>query len=516
VPRRGVNAPSPLVLPIFDCRLPIEKLSQSSISGWRAPRVRIKICFMRALLQCMRRCGSAACFFLCGISVVTATNHPATSNFAALSRQFQSAVAYYQHQQYARAGQVAGRLLQQVPNSFDVNELMGLIYAAQYKPAHASRYLAKAVRLKPGSAEARMYLAATLTALHQYARAEGEFKKAVELEPAGYDTNHNLGEYYVTAGRLPEAIPYLRKAQQIEPASYNNGYDLALAWIKSGEYGEAKAEVQRLLRYKNAGDLHSLLAVADEKTGQYLQAAKEYELAARMSPTEQNIFAWGTELLLHHTLEPAVQVFQRGVDIYPRSAELQVGLGIALYSQTHYQEAVNAFCRAIDLDPSDPRPYQFLGKIYDVSPLQAQAVTARFARFAELQPHNPQALYNYALSLWKASRMESKSVDLQKVESLLENAVQLDPGFAEGHLQLGMLYFRQHRYPDAILQYRQAVRLEPDLADAHYHLGETLVRTGRRVEAQQEFRIFARLHAEQVQEREKQRSGIMQFVVKKQ
>jgi Flp pilus assembly protein TadD len=223
-----------------------------------------------------------------------------------------------------------------------------------------------------------------------------------------------------------------------------------------------------LLRYQNAADLHSLLAAADEETRHYLQAANEYELAARMSPTPQNIFAWGSELLLHHTLEPATEVFRRGVELYPRSAELQVGLGIALYSRTHYDRAIDAFCHAIDLNPNDPRPYEFLGNIYDVSPLQAQAVTERFARYAQLQPHNPKALYYYGMSLWKASRTQSQSVDLTKVKSLLERAVTLDPGFAEAHLELGILYFQERRLADAVAQYRLAIESQPDLADAHY------------------------------------------------
>jgi tetratricopeptide (TPR) repeat protein len=453
------------------------------------------------------------CTLLCAACIISAADQPSRRSVAALNRQFQTAVAYYQHRQYDQARQVLGGLLKQVPNSFQLNELMGLVYTAQGQPARATGYLAKAVRLKPASAEARMYWAANLTALHQNSRAESEFRKAVQLEPASFDTNHNLGEFYLRAGNIPAAIPYLRKAEQIDSSSYNNGYDLALAEIKTGKYRDAKLDLQRLLRRQNAADLHSLLATADEKTGHYIQAANEYELAAHMSPTEQNIFAWGSELLAHHTLEPAVQVFQRGVEIHPHSAELQVGLGIALYSRGHYEQAINAFCHAIDLNPNDSRSYEFLGKIYDISPLQAQAVTKRFARFVQLQPHNPQALYYYALSLWKASRTQTTAADLEQVQRLLESAVKLNPHFPEAHLQLGILYFQQRRYGDAVVQYRQAIRTQPDLADAHYRLGEALARTGQSAEAQQEFRTFARLHAQQVQEREKERRGIMQFVV---
>lgn len=461
-----------------------------------------------------KKLAAAACLAGCLLfePARAAARNPAPRDFSRLDQQFHSAVAFYQNRQYDQARQVLDHLLRQVPDNFELNELMGLVCSAQSHPQRANAYFAKAVRLRPDSAEARMYLAANWVDLHQETQAEREFKRAAQLKPGDYGTNHNLGEFYIRAGRLSLAIPPLEKAQQVNPSSYNNGYDLALAEIKTGRYAEAKEDIQHLLRYQNTADLHSLLGTADEKAGRYVEAAKEYGLAAHMEPSEDNIFAWGSELLLHHTLEPAAQVFGRGVQLYPRSAKMQIGLGIALYSRTHYQEAIDSFCRAIDLNPDDPRPYTFLGKIYDTSPLQAQAVTNRFARFVQLRPRNPQALYYYAMSLWKGSRTQAKPADFPKIEQLLRKAVTLDPQFAEARLELGVLCAQERRYPDAIKQYRLAIQSQPDLADAHYHLGEALARTGQKSEAQREFQTFNRLHEQQVAAREKQRSEIMQFV----
>ncbi|MGH9404052.1 MAG: tetratricopeptide repeat protein, partial [Terriglobia bacterium] len=294
--------------------------------------------------------------------------------------------------------------------------------------------------------------------------------------------------------------------------SVTNGYDLALAQIKVGKFADAKTNLERLLSFLDSADLHSLLGTADEHTGQSVEAAAEYQTAAHMDPSESNIFAWGSELLLHHTLELAIQVLGRGVQLYPQSARMQVGYGIALYSRGHYRDAIDAFCHAIDVNPKDPRPYVFLGKIYDVSPLQAAAVTDRFARYATLQPRNAQALYYYAMSLWKASRSENQILDLSKVQKLLESAVALEPSFAEAHLQLGILYAGVRQWEQAIGQYRQAIRYQNDLADAHYRLAEAMVRTGQRAAAQNEFQTFNRLHQQQVKDEAKQRSEITQFV----
>ena len=90
---------------------------------------------------------------------------------------------------------------------------------------------------------------------------------------------------------------------------------------------------------------------------------REYEKAARMDPSEQNYFEWGTELLLHKAAEPAVEVFARGSSAHPNSARLLTGLGAALYSNGSWDEAARRLCEASDLQPADSAPYLFLGKI---------------------------------------------------------------------------------------------------------------------------------------------------------
>jgi len=471
----------------------------------RLMRVWIPIKFRSLCLTAGLACAAAS-------ASLGAGQTPATGQ-TPLNRQFQAAVTLYQARKFGQARQVLNNLLQQDPKNFEVNELMGLTCAGQGKNQEAGSYFAKAVRLNPQSAEARMYLGTSLVALHHNAQAETEFKKAAQIEPDNYSTNHNLGEFYIQAGKLNEAIPYLQKAARLDPAAYDNSYDLALAEIETGQYAGAKTSLQQALSHHDAADSHSLLAIADEKTGQFLQAEGEYQLAAHMDPSESNIFDWGSEFLLHHTLEPAVQVFSRGVQLFPSSARMEIGLGIALYSRTHYQQAIDAFCRAIDLNPADPRPYMFLGKTYDISPVQAQAVTDRFSRFVQLQPKNSQALYYYALCLWKAFRIQAKPADLPKIEDLLQRSVSINPSFPDAHLQLGILYTQVHQYPPAIEQYREAIKLQPSLADAHYRLGEALVRSGKKDEAQQQFQIFSMLHAKQLAETEKQRREIKEFVL---
>ncbi len=427
-------------------------------------------------------------------------------------RAFQSAVTHYEAKQYAEAQKELEPLAARLPKNFEVNELMGLVCAAQGQDEKANRFLKNAVRLKPDSAPARTNLAVNLVRLRRDTLAECEFKKAAELEPQSFDANHNLGEFYVRAGKLRAAIPYLKRAQSLDPSSYPNGYDLALAYLETRNLADARRQIQALIQQQDTAELHNLLGEAEEEAGNAVAAVNEYERAAHMEPSEKNIFDWGSELLLHQTIEPAIEIFRRGVERYPRSAKLNIGLGVAFYARGQYDDAVKALSLATDLVATDPRPYLFLAKAYNISNSQTDEVIRRLRRFVDLEPRNARARYYYALALWKGRRGQDLPANLDEIESLLKSAIALEPGFADAHLQLGILYADRRKYPDAIQQYRQAVKLRPDLAEAHYRLGQALVRVREKAQAQEELEVYGRLHKQQVAETENERREIRQFI----
>jgi tetratricopeptide (TPR) repeat protein len=429
-----------------------------------------------------------------------------------LDREFQSAVSDYNSGHFAAAAIRLEKLVRELPDSFDVQELLGMVYVAQPQDSKATLHLQRAVQLNPKSAPARTNLATNLVRLGKLGPAEAEFKNAVELEPHNYDTVHNLGEFYVAAKKIPEALPYLEQAQQLKPSSYDNGYDLSLACLHVGRIADARRQVADLLKQRDTAELHNLLAQIEEKDGNSVAAANEFQAAAQLDPCESNLFDWGSELLLHRTLDPAVEVFQKATQHYPNSPRLAIGLGMALYSRGNHDEAVKSLLRATDLDPSDARAYLFLAKAYDSSPNQAEDVIQRFRRFAQLQPENARALYYYAMSLWKGRRVEDATLDLHQIEELLRKAVALHPAYAEAHQQLGNLYSDQKKYAEAIPEYLKALESNPDLGDAHYRLGQAYVRTGQKERAQEQLEVYQKLREQHVAELERQRAEIRQFI----
>jgi len=444
--------------------------------------------------------------------VLTAAAGLASAQQKGQNRDFQSALVNYNAGRFPEAAAQLEKLAVDLPASFDVHELLGLVYAAQSQDAKASEHLEKAVRLKPNSAAARTNFAASLARQGKFQPAEEQFKKAIALEPRNYDANHNLGELYAQVGKIAASVPFFEQAQRVKPDSYENGYDLSLAYLHVARTSDARRSVQNLLRQKNSADLHNLLGEIEEKDSKFIAAAKEFETAAHLDPSESNLFDWGSELLIHRTLDPAVEVFRQATQRYPQSPRLAIGLGMALYSRANYEESVKWLLQAVDLDPADPRSYHFLARAYDSSPTQAEEVIQRFRRFAELQPQNPRALYYYATSSWKGRRTQDAGLDLEQIESLLKAALKLDPTFADAHLQLGNLDSDQKKYAEAIPEYQSALKYNPKMADAHYRLGQAYVRTGEKQRAQEQFALYEKLRAQHLAEVDRQRGEIRQFV----
>lgn len=438
-------------------------------------------------------------------------NHHRTAS--APNQRFLSALSAYKAQQYTTAQDELEPLLKTAPSSFEVNELLGLVYVAQGRQSEANHLLAKAVQLKPDVVEARTALATNLLALHRERESETQFRKVVQLKPKSYDANHNLAEFYIQTGNLGEAIPFLQYAQEIDPSAYNNGYDLALALEQTGQLAQAREQLQKLMVLRDSAELHSLLGDVEEKSRNYVSSAAQYEQAARTEPTEQNILNWGAELLLHQTFAPAIEVFNVGISRFPKSAQLRNGLGIALYGAGQMDEAVRAFFRASDLSPSDPLPLTFLGKACDgASPEVAAQIRSRLQSSITRDSRSAELNYYLGVCLWRGNQIESKTDLAGQVESLLKRAQTLNPNYSDAYFQLGNLYAEHHRYDSAIEQYERALKINANSANFHYRLGQALARAGNSPRAQEEFAIFDRLRKNESDATNDQQSQIQQFV----
>lgn len=342
---------------------------------------------------------------------------------------------------------------------------------------------------------------------------EIKLRAALKDAPESFDANRRLGVLYLREGKDRDAAPLLEKALQLHPADTENEYDLALACKNLGDLRQAHAHVEHLLTDAAGADVYRLAGEIDEKENQPLLAVREFEKAVQIDPSEQNYFAWGTELLIHRAVWQAKEVFEQGVRAYPRSSRLLTSLGAVLFAGALYDEAELRLCRASDLNPEDPEPYTFMGRIEIASPRPLACANTRLARNVQLHPENALANYLDAMAIWKEHGPQLDPATRQIVESMLAKVVTLDPKSSDGYLQLGNLRASQRDFVGAIEQYEKALDANPESTEAHYRLGIAYDRTGDRAKAKEQFTLHDTIEKKQAAEVERQRKEIKQFVV---
>jgi tetratricopeptide (TPR) repeat protein len=344
-------------------------------------------------------------------------------------------------------------------------------------------------------------------------QSEGMLRAALAGEPESFKANHQLGEFYLGESRYADAVPLLEAADRIDPSNRGNQYDLALACQGIGDFSKAREHTQRLLSQEDNADLHRLLGDLDEELGDPLAAVREDEKAVHLDPSEQNYFQWGSELLLHRAVQPAVEVFKDGARAHPKSARMLAALGAALFAGGHDDEAAQRLCDASDLNPADPAPYIFLGKIETAAPLPPPCVEPKLARFVQQQPANAFANYYYAMALAKSEESSESPANVQQVEALLTRVVSIDPNFDDAYLQLGILASARHDFEKAVSFYTKAIAIDPQLSAAHYRLGVAYARIGEQAKAKQEFQLHDELDKQQAAAIDRKRREIKQFLV---
>jgi tetratricopeptide (TPR) repeat protein len=142
---------------------------------------------------------------------------------------------------------------------------------------------------------------------------ERRMREALDRSPREFKANEELGRFYLNAERYAEAVAPLQTACEADPAHKDAEYELALALVRSGDAAKAREHADRLLASGDKPEWHRLAGEVDEKLGDPLGAVHAYERAVKEDPSEENYFAWGSELLQHRAIWQAREVFESGV-----------------------------------------------------------------------------------------------------------------------------------------------------------------------------------------------------------
>ena len=136
------------------------------------------------------------------------------------------------------------------------------------------------------------------------------------------------------------------------------------------------------------------------------------------------------------------------------------------------RSAETEFVAASTLDDGDPGHYD-------------EALSA-YRRALEIDPDLVPAIINLA-------NIHYSRNEIAEAQALYERAITLEPEVFEAHFNLGNIFHDLARYAEARTCYRDALHLNPTYADAHFYLAVTLEKNGQSQEARLHWKAYQEL-----------------------
>ena len=192
--------------------------------------------------------------------------------------------------------------------------------------------------------------------------------------------------------------------------------------------------------------------VATEGESNVQEVKKEVKLPDKMSASEY--YNYGLEHIKKGGFDEAIAAWERALELEPTMTNAYEKLAKAYYTQGKFTKAGEIYRKELTLKPDDPMIYFSLGVVY---------------------------------------RMNEQFEDAVKMQT---QALSLNPKLASAYNELGLTYCKQKRLDEAVTAHKTALELDPKLGTAHNYLGVVYLLKGMSAEAEAEFNEFKKYEAE--------------------
>ena len=429
----------------------------------------------------------------------------------------EEAMRLYAGGQQAEARRMLEAIAKDEPANFDAHFRLGLVALNAQDLSTAVASLDRASQLRPAHAQVWLALAQTQRRMRNKPQAAEAAAKAESLAANDPVMLHGLALFHSETGNWAKAASLESRYAGIASGDREAVVRAVSFYLQSGQPKPAIELAGKALAKEKRADLHNLLGKAYEADGQFDNTIVELQKAIQLAPREEAyVFDLAYVLLLHQNFDVAIQLLESGKKLFPRSAQLELALGIANYGQRKFAEAVDAFLRTAELAPKIEQPYVFLGRIISHAEGRLGEITEKFASFARANPNNYLGHFLHAKGL-VAQMGPSPSIELaDQAEGLLKKSISLNPTFWESEFELGVLLEGRKDFTAAARHLERAVRLSPKTPVPHYRLARVYDRLGKAEAAQAERAQHEKLTAEERTTIEKHAAGLkrLELVVK--
>jgi tetratricopeptide (TPR) repeat protein len=415
-----------------------------------------------------------------------AAGHYGLGRVEAASKAYEAAVAHFE------------AALELQPAASKIHYPLGLAYRALGRRAEAESHLEAYGRVEVGFPDpvlGRLKQAASGAAAHlqaashalvrgEYELAEREYRKALAIEPDNAESRRSLGLSLWRLEDLDGAIEQYRIAAELEPTDPQNPHSLAVLLTEKGLYEEAIRFFEQVLELDPKSiRTHLALAEALRGAGRAEAALERYRRVLAIDPHSRAAqFGETTVLADLGRVDEASRRLREIVAADPSDAEALVNLASVLSQAGRLDEALAALHRARDLEP-EPRVlalvHHNLGVVHARQAEWDRAIEA-FARALTLDPTLTDTRFQLA-------GLAARTGRLREAAGLYARNLQDDPHHLASRVALATALVLQEQYGEARKTLEDGLAIHPGQLDLAHALAKLLatcpdpvVRDGRR------------------------------------
>jgi len=387
-------------------------------------------------------------------------------------------------------GLVAGLLfvtaLQTRVASLDYTQIEKAIQAGHL--AVARQELERRIKVDPDDYQAQVLLGIVLDEQGESRVATVHFKIAERLRPNDPQIHVNLGKHDASLGNLIAARDEFTEAIRLNPRDSTAHNDLGLILLKLREPREAL--LQFLAARRGAPEDREILLnlfKTELVLRMFMDARRtSLEIAKSSSSPARDIAELGALQAEAGDYQGAIENLSQAHQFNPQSYKVAYNLGLAYYRAGQLQRAIQIL-KAEQQRHDTAEVENLLADALEKSGSYLDAVRA-YQMATKLDPANESYWYDYLLELLKHKTFDAATL-------VAEPVVQRFPSSTRLLLALGVAYFGNGHYEQALKTFMEAARRFPDQGLPLYFLALTVELTGQETQQTAELLSgFSRAH----------------------
>jgi tetratricopeptide (TPR) repeat protein len=292
----------------------------------------------------------------------------------------------------------------------------------------------------PDVVEVRSNLGAALAAQGQYEEAIREYKRALRNAPNA-QVSLNLARAYYKAAQYPPAIEQLESLRNALPGDLQAVELLADCYLRTGQNRKV-VELLKPLRSSAPDDpaMAYMLGTALVRDQQADEGQLVIEQILKNGDSPEARLLMGTTKYGANDYSGALPDLKRAVELNPKLPDAHAYYGLALLGTGDQQGARKAFQEELEVDPNNFEANLRLGFLARLDQDYAAALPY-LTKALNVRPGDFGARYQIA-------SIELAQGQNEKAEADLDSIIKEAPQFAEAHVTLATLYYRQKRKAD--------------------------------------------------------------------